>query len=132
MEQAVRDVIGSPCRIIESNVDLEQNRSAFEIDMPGDEPYLDSVILSIYGSNAEMTATRAFSVRCPYNMDQATRRGSETPLGELDGHEPRLEISMCEDTLIITLSVAGRVSDMPKIHRLEEVLRAAEFAMLKS
>ncbi|RNJ77929.1 MAG: hypothetical protein EB830_00960 [Nitrosopumilus sp. H13] len=131
-EQAIRDMIGAPCRIIESCMDLEHNESTFEIDIVEDDQYLDSVDLSVYGNNAEMTATRAFSVGCAYNVDHAIRRGSEMPLGELDGYEPKLEISVCEDALIITLSVAGKASDMPKIHRLVGVMRAAEFAMLKS
>lgn len=134
MEQAIRKVIGSPCIITESDMNLEQNTLDFEMEIPDadGDPYLESITLSIHGSNAEMTAVRAFSVRYPSDMDRIIRLGSETPLDMLDGCRPKLEINICEDTLIITLGVTCRISDIPEIHRVEEAIRAVEFAMLKS
>ncbi|RNJ77703.1 MAG: hypothetical protein EB828_00425 [Nitrosopumilus sp. D6] len=133
MEQAIQDVIGAPCRIIDSYIDLEQVVSTFEIDIPSaKDHYLDSVTLTVYGKNAEMTAVRVFSVKCPYNMTCAIKRGSMTNLDILKGYDPRLDIDVCEDAIILTLSVAGMISDIPRIDKIAGVLRIAEFAMMKT
>ncbi|CAI9831063.1 hypothetical protein IBTHAUMO2_150017 [Nitrosopumilaceae archaeon] len=133
LEQAARDIIGAPCRILESDFDIAAGRMSLELEVPGEtSTYLSDVELEVRGGDMTLVAGRCVEILGSADVEGAIERGRLVDPGELGVCRPVLEIYRYEDSVIMEIRLSCRMEDFVGIGAVEDVMRRAEFAMLRT
>ena len=133
LEESVREVIGTPCRIIVTDIDLAMGviNLYLEIGGPDGAGHIDGAKMRMREGSVELEVSRSLPAPGAGSAERAMQEGSRVPLTSLEGSDPRLDISGDDRTITITLTVSNDTARLPPISALEEVMRRAEFVMLK-
>ncbi|MDA7955224.1 MAG: hypothetical protein MPI91_07010 [Nitrosopumilus sp.] len=132
LEQAAREIIGAPCKILESDFDIAAGRMGLELEVPGEtSAYLSDVELKVRGGDMKLVAGRCVEMSGSADMERAIERGRLVDPGEMGGSRPIMEIYRYEDS-VMEISLSCWIGGFAGMGAVEEAMRRAEFAMLRT
>ncbi|MDA7998971.1 MAG: hypothetical protein MPI82_03840 [Nitrosopumilus sp.] len=134
LEESIREVISAPCRIIDADIDLAMGVISLDLEIGGPDGagYIDGAELRMRDGRAELEVSRSLPAPGAGSVERAMKEGAAVPLSPLEGSDPRLDIREDERTVTVTLTVSNDPARLPSISTLEDVMRRAEFAMLRA